>query len=174
MVIPHHDDFNLFSYSLEAWIRVPKITGDWQGIVAKDGWPLRNYGIWVFNNMGQVHHSFNTGDNNVTVDTKADVVDNKWHHIAATYDKKMQRTYVDGKLDAERPATEKPGISEVDVYIGRGSVGWHQLIGAIDEVRISDKALSEAEIKKSVEEGLLPVESKAKLAISWGYLKAYY
>jgi hypothetical protein len=177
VVVSHKDDLSLETYTMEAWINVPKITGDWQGIIAKDGWPFRNYGIWVTNDTGQIHHSFNQGapDNNVWHNSKLIVSDGKWHHIAATYDMKMERIYIDGALDGEKAANVKPGLTKVDVYIGRGSAGAHQLIGMIDEVRLSDAALSEADIKKSLQ-GLAttPVNAKGKLATSWGVIKANY
>ena len=40
--VPHKDDLTLESYSLLAWVQIPKVSPKSQGIITKDGWPNRN------------------------------------------------------------------------------------------------------------------------------------
>jgi len=67
VIVEHADDMNLESFSLLAWVNIPTAPTDWWTIAAKDGWPDRNYGIWLASGTGLAHHSFTSGatpDNN--------------------------------------------------------------------------------------------------------------
>jgi hypothetical protein len=68
-----------------------------------------------------------------------------WHLVTGTYDGTTGRLYVDGALVASDTFTA-PANTNLPLYIGRyfgGGYGWN---GAIDEVRLYNKALSAAEI----------------------------
>ncbi len=54
---------DLKSFTLSAWINIPKISGKWQIIASKEnrGPTGRNYGIFGHVNTGVVHYSFTTG-----------------------------------------------------------------------------------------------------------------
>ena len=72
----------------------------------------------------------------------------EWTHIAATYNGKTARLYVNGELAMTKKGTFSRGIQGT-LYLGgidrhRGGF-WH---GAIDEVTIFDQALSEKEVKQ--------------------------
>lgn len=75
----------------------------------------------------------------------------EWHHVAASYDGKSWRLYVDGVLDAESAANAEPRKDSIQ-HFGIGSAfnsqgvaaGFFQ--GAIDEVRVWGRARSAAEL----------------------------
>ncbi|MCK4887048.1 MAG: hypothetical protein KAS96_06640, partial [Planctomycetes bacterium] len=80
--------------------------------------------------------------------SKTEIDDGKWHHIVGLYDGEKIRIYIDGKLDAEKPAQGKMDLNDCPVYIGenaenmgRGFCGW------IDSVSIYNHALTEDEIQ---------------------------
>ena len=80
--------------------------------------------------------------------SKTEIDDGKWHHIVSVYDGERICIYIDGKLDAEKPAIGKIALNESPVYIGenaenmgRGFCGW------IDSVSIYNNALAEDEIQ---------------------------
>jgi len=100
-----------------------------------------------------------------------------WVHTAATYDGSVVRVFVNGVKKGEK----KGEVNEIDP--GDGALGWshdvfkrrHQ--GAISETFIYDEAMSEAEIKAIVKNGLgetLAVRSRGKLPTAWGILKKRY
>ena len=74
-----------------------------------------------------------------------------WHHVAATYDGTTWRLYVDGVLDAESDANATPRSDSIQ-HFGLGTaynsmgVAVGALEGALDEVRVWDRARSEQEI----------------------------
>ena len=177
VVVKSTKKLELETLSIEAWVKVEESTGKWQGIVCKQqaGCTNRNYGIWVHVDQSVLHSEI--GANAVcgfTIDATTDITDDKWHHLAFTFDGKMGRAYVDGELEAEAPngATFQSadpitlGVPNLDNANG--------LKGIIEEIRISNVARTEAEIQEAMDVGLaaiLNVEPGGKLATRWGYLK---
>ena len=79
----------------------------------------------------------------------------EWHHVAATYDGTKWQLFVDGQLDAEAVANATPRKDSIQHFaIGSAldSKGTPSgfLKGAIDEVRVWDRARTEAEIAAGV------------------------
>ncbi len=75
----------------------------------------------------------------------------QWYHIAATWDGTTVRIYVDGVLDND-PPDSRGGPIDTDTrafYIG-GRSGTDLLDGILDDVRLYNRALSEAEIQNLV------------------------
>ena len=171
--IPHADEFTTPIFTLMAWINVKKPNASWQLIVGKDGWPNRNYAMFVAKDSGAMHYAFciparqDAGNFN----TPAIIADGEWHHLAMTYDLKMRRAYIDGSLNAEMPLTDEPSESPAGIEIGRN------LTGIVDEVLIANEAFSEEDIKHAMEVGLqefifgAAVEASGKLASTWGAIR---
>lgn len=173
--IPHSGDFLTPTFTLMAWVKVPRIPNDWSMvIIAKDAWPNRNYAMYVAKDVGSVHFAFGTPAKVDVGNFNAPTViaDKQWHHVAMTYDQKVRRVYVDGELDAERPSNEKPGNPAVPVVIGKVAGG------QIDEVLIANEALPGEQIKKAMEAGILKflelgkeVQLSGSLTTTWGEIK---
>jgi len=95
---------------------------------------------------------------------------NEWHHVVGTYDGMQLKTYVDGILCAVTDHIGSMGSDTYTVNIGRSSEYTDRFYeGLIDDVRIYDKALSQAEIV-SIMDGTLgsvsnyhPITSPAEL-----------
>lgn len=91
-----------------------------------------------------------TGANHPVVGRTA-VTWGEWHHVAATYDGSTWRLYLDGVLDAQAAANAMPRADSIQ-HFGIGTafdsmgVAAGRLHGAVDEVRVWNRALSEAEI----------------------------
>ncbi|MDP7280404.1 MAG: hypothetical protein QGG39_11050, partial [Candidatus Poribacteria bacterium] len=87
---------------------------------------------------------------------------------------KKRRVYIDGKQLVEDAG--KAGINYLgkkgDTMIGSWGATGQKFNGLIDEVQIWDRALSEKDIKASMDElAAAPVEPMDKLAKIWGKLK---
>ena len=78
--------------------------------------------------------------------------DDKWHHIAGTYDGKEVHVYVDGELeasnDAAGPFKQEPSISVQE------TTKQEAYTGLIDEIAFFNVALSENDVKAIAEGGL--------------------
>jgi tetratricopeptide (TPR) repeat protein len=86
---------------------------------------------------------------------KVDVNDGRWHHLAGTYDGTAIRLYVDGKLDATTEASGSINVNTFRVLIGENDKTRREgqdraFEGLLDDVRIHNYALSEAEIEALV------------------------
>ena len=101
--------------------------------------------------------------------------DDKWHHIAGTYDGKKVNVYVDGELEASNAAAGpfKTGPK----YIGSRDDKQEAFTGLIDEIAFFNVALSEVDVKAisdsglSITLGFAAVSPQAKLATAWAELK---
>lgn len=177
VVVDSTKKLELDTLSIEAWVKVKESTGKWQGIVCKQqaGCTNRNYGIWVQVDQSVLHAQIGAnGGCAFNINGTSDITDNKWHHLAFTYDGKMGRVYVDGELETKAP-NEQAFQSSDPITIGVPNLdNANGLKGIIDEIRISNVARTEKEIQEAVDVGLaqiLSVEPGGKLATRWGYLK---
>lgn len=107
--------------------------------------------------------------------------DGNWHHITVTYDNSLTtnkyKLYVDGVLDTEGDITTSTNtVALTNMIIGRrinaGFGGFFN--GTIDEVRVWDKALTQAEIQanKNIEFCAAPANLKAYFKINAGTAEA--
>lgn len=103
-----------------------------------------------------------------------------WYHYVLVADGNDGKIYVNGEFIGSQPENFKfPKFKEAAIYIGAGESPNHHKLedGIIDEVVIYSKALTEAEVKASMElgvEGVLAVEAKDKLTTTWGDLKTNF
>ncbi len=115
---------------------------------------------------------------------KADVADDKWHHLVGRFDGDEKRIYVDGKLDAKVASTTKVIGAGADRFgfIGIGSeaaafnagVGPNWAFnGLMDEFMLFHRALTEKEIERLAAGPANPlaIEPTDKLTTTWGYIK---
>ncbi len=71
-----------------------------------------------------------------------------WHHVAAVYDGTTLKVYLDGVLDGSVPANFAPTNGAASLKIGaRGDDAATRFNGLIDDARIYNRALTEAEIQ---------------------------
>ena len=108
---------------------------------------------------------------------KSDVQTTDWQHLAFAWKSGEQLSlYIDGELDDDPTHNDGGKDGEISgatkLLIGKGAkdnngTSWP---GLIDDVRIYDRALTEAEIE-DLASGVLAVEADGKLATTWAYLK---
>ncbi len=146
--VPHDDSLTVDKdVTVMAWIRTPRHNGpggaNWQGIIAKGNNP-RSYSFYT-EVGGSVHLSvgnFQGSDSNRKVKLNA------WQHVVAQIDNGVHRYWINGvnagnfDVDAELPG----GADRAAVLIGNTHEDSRMFLGLIDEVRIWNRALSEAEI----------------------------
>jgi concanavalin A-like lectin/glucanase superfamily protein len=81
---------------------------------------------------------------------------NTWSHLAMTYNGSSMRLYVNGALVATRAQTGNATVSTGVLRIGGNGVWGEYFTGAIDEVRIYNRALSAAEIQADMNTRIRP------------------
>ena len=95
VTVPHHQDFNLESYSLVAYVKLEKNPPDWAGIIIKrNPGHAGHFGMWV-NPKGPVHHGHMKAEGapNEVVESKTGLGDGNWHHTTVTLDQKKITIY---------------------------------------------------------------------------------
>lgn len=180
VLIPHDDSLNLKTFSITAWVNLVNL-GAYAGIVEKfDEGDIRSFYLDV-NPDGKLYGGFK-GENGWNSCMAEKVTDEKWHHVAVTYDMKKLLVYIDGDSSSGEMSLGEEGIEPLlntaPVYIGgpaTGGGGPNQ--GIIDEVGIFNDALTEADVndimKNGFEQSVLAVESSGKLAVTWGSIKEF-
>lgn len=128
--------------TIEFWCKLDPTTFD-QGIFAlKSG----TYGISHYNGTLQFHPK---GYNDIHY-TNVPIPINQWAHIAATYDGRTSKIYLNGVLAASRGMVGSIPVNDGTLYIsGDGCCpGFNYgIVGELDELRIWNKALCEDEVQ---------------------------
>jgi len=154
--------------TLEAWVYPTASPNGWRTVIAKEGWKSPEDGPY-FNIVSYFLHASSSPDNQpatgVTIPSggpggfsvSEDAVPagmtlpvNAWTHLAGTYDRTTLRLYVNG---VEVAALAQPGNIvgfSRPLRIGGNRVWGEFFQGAIDEVRIYNRALSQAEIQNDM------------------------
>ncbi len=99
------------------------------------------------NNGGVIATGGTFAGGNGTLYGSAVLPTNVWSHIAATYDGAALRLYYNGLLISSQAQTGGIATSTNPLQIGGDSIYGQFFQGAIDEVRIYNRALAQAEIQ---------------------------
>lgn len=108
--------------------------------------------------------------------SEQDLPTQKWIHIAATYDAEsgVGKLYLDGEIDTEKDIGGGNIVPNDNVlWLGRGGTPF--LDGILDELRISNIARSQDEIKMlmnlGIDGAITAVSPRDKLATTWGKIR---
>jgi len=161
VTIPDTRDLQLSStQTVSTWY---KWDGDsrnqWRRLVGKGDFVHRNYGLWIKPQRGQILFQIwepVSGRINGCEALNSDIpFDNDWHHLAASYDSGTFKLYHDGRLvQPPNQCHNTPSNTDHPVTIGfaTGETGpWGDndnapFDGAIDEVHIYNRVLSDCEV----------------------------
>jgi TolA-binding protein len=146
--------FNLTKQlTVAAWINISQFDKKYQTIISKgdNSWRLARAGdsdtIEFACNGTATTNWDGSGEVPWAVIGTTSVNDGKWHHIAGVFDGSALYLYIDGILEAAKAAGNSVDTSNYEVYIGENAqVPGRQWNGLIDDVRIHNYALSQAEI----------------------------
>lgn len=154
--VPDSNSLDLISsFTLEAWINPSRIVNQEQAVISKPRMPtgtgveLRTFGKGA--SLGVNDDPGNNRGINLVFGGGTTLELNTWHHIAATYDGTIGKVYIDGLLVASNRFSLKLLNGSVPLTIGQKNPPGGPLVpsflGLIDEVRVWNRALSQAEIQ---------------------------
>ncbi len=149
MSVPNSSTINISGpITVEAWIKLNSINGNYQDIVCREAWGQAGTGggyEFAITNTGklrldlyQSHNQYTTAIGSTTVTT------NTWHHVAGVFDGSQMRVYLDGVLDGSLSTTNGPASGSSPLNIGKSTYTSYYFGGLIDEVRLSAAALYSA------------------------------
>jgi large repetitive protein len=148
--ITHDTRQNLTAYTVEAWFKTGGGGGGFKTIVAKsdtNGTGYNNYALQL-NSSYELKLQFTRSNGSSVALYHPGVAynDSQWHHAAATVGSNFAALYVDGKLKNSTAFGGVADLPPVPIYIGTDIPGQHYFQGQVDEVRITPRVLSAAEI----------------------------
>ena len=154
--VEHAKALNLAEFTITYWCNMD-VSGAWQIPVLKvdnaAGGAHRNIDFQTPPAGGEVSVYFSQGANQWRGAIGTTVVsDEKWHHIAGSYDLDSLRLYVDGVLEGEGDHDGEPDFMDDPLMLGSGEI-W-PFLGIIDDVAIFNKALSADDILNIMDDGL--------------------
>ncbi len=172
--VPFHEDLNQETFTITAWANVEPGSGGHRAVISgRDEPPVSGYIIYAEpGNKWQ----FWTGVGNRWAPITGPAINlGEWDHVAGTYADGKQKFYVNGELVGEVDA--QPTLNTKQEFLigaGANERANHEYLfkGIIDEVRVYDRALSEAEVASVMESNPTSVEASGKIAVTWGQLKA--
>ncbi|MCK4857737.1 MAG: hypothetical protein KAT58_07210, partial [candidate division Zixibacteria bacterium] len=149
------------SLTVTAWVKADPATSDWSWVAGQGD----NYGLIVHRDHDNDVHFYFHKDTGWSGVGSGDVgiLDGKWHHIAGVFDEEDGSLYVykDGAL-----ADAQSAAGPIDYSVGEGFTigsmqGQRNFLGAIDDVRVYNHALSQAEMNTIALVSSSPENTKA-------------
>jgi hypothetical protein len=134
--------------TVEAWVKLDSLDR-WQAVVAKGDANLdqaHNYAIEVTNANRWVCILGN-GASRILLTSSTAPRAGRYYHVACTWDGTTARLYIDGVPNVSAAQLVTPAPNTSPLYIGQFGGDTDRLDGIVDEVRISSRALSQAEIQ---------------------------
>ena len=144
------DDFDFVDndpFTFMAWIKPASVTADGYLLSKYDRFVAGQYQFGIENQkliiLREVSPYTLVGNSTIAID--------EWQHVVATYDGSVMKLYLNGSLDGTLISTGSIGSISRDVLIGaryRSSAVNDHFDGAIEELSIWNKALSQEEIRE--------------------------
>jgi hypothetical protein len=133
--------------TFEAWVYPTAVPSGWRTILQKevDAYFLTASGGGI-GNQPTSGGTFN-GVCCTFVTGPAVLPPNIWTHVAATYDGAALRFYTNAVLVATKPVTGSFQVNTGFLWMGGNAVYGEHFKGKLDELRVYDKALTQAEIQ---------------------------
>jgi hypothetical protein len=131
--------------TLEAWAR-PAVLTNWRMVVLKEQPGQLVYALYANNNGNRPSANIYIGaDRELRGPARLTV--NTWTHLAATYDGTTLRLFVNGTQAATTALTGSIATSSSPLRIGGNTIWSEWFSGLIDDVRVYNRALTQAQIQ---------------------------
>lgn len=141
------------TFTVALWMKANNLGNTWAQLVGKGD------SAWAIERQGSTNNlSFTTfapfPDN---LPGTTNVADGQWHHVAAVYDGQTKRLYIDGQLDAQRTYSQSVSTNNIPVRLGFNTeYPTGEYNGLLDDVRMYNRALSQAEVANLMTPGEPP------------------
>jgi subtilisin family serine protease len=134
--------------SLLFWMRIDGPGSEsFQGLIARNAF-VRPFRIELNGNVIRTAIRTNSGTNYLNSNTT--IEENRWYHFGMTYENGSRIVYIDGVSDSSNaPTGPLATLAGIPTHLGArtGDAGSGMLNGALDDVRIYNRALSPSEVQ---------------------------
>jgi hypothetical protein len=149
-------DFRDESFSISAWLKAEPLTGNSMFLIHKGSFAADEaagtngkwYGIEIKNNELRFAIDDNLVKSQAMLANVSDLLSEKWAHIAAVRDTEagLLKLYVNGEMRASTSDGTGSISQDIDLHLGSNANPNGSLSGILDELKLFNYALSEAEI----------------------------
>jgi len=151
--IPNHVSLNCQeAISVCLWMKLAELPEGETFPISHGSWENR----WKISIIPEkrLRWTIKTTDGITDVDSKQELVSDIFYHVVTTYNGSDVKIYLNGKLENSTPASGLILKTSIDLTIGRilPNNSSHNFHGVLDEIRIYNQALSEAEIRQLYQE----------------------
>jgi hypothetical protein len=137
------------SITVEHWINPPEWESNYMQIFGVAGGGAKGYGTTLSSNgINFRHEVYGEVGGRQETSVNINVVKNQWNHIVTVFGRSNIKIYNNGVLKHTKNITDPGNVQSIKNFrIGRyGSGNWF-FLGAIDEVRVYNRSLSDEEVK---------------------------
>ncbi len=172
--------------TLAAWYRPASFAGTGndpiidKGFVSHDP-PFYQYHLGVggdqYSGSSQGHFTFNVtiGGHVFSENTRSGFWEpGKWYHIAGTFDGTNAVFYVNGQVVSTSPVSGAMQDFGTDIHLGKFANLDRYLAGTVDDIRIYERALTQAEISLLVQTPIRILTANATRACSCGQQEYFF
>ena len=174
--VPDSDSLDLTdAMTIEAWVKLYGGGEGTQNAVEKgSAWIEGEYNLAALYSNGTILQMRDLPEECNDDNIGSSIQDQQWHFLAGTWDGGTIRLYIDGNPGSEMSCAGALLTNDEPMFIGARAGTERFLVGALDEVKIYNYALSEAELARDMEFPVTAVEPSGNLATTWGMIKAQW
>ena len=170
---PPYIPLNDKNFTVSMWVKAERKGGDQQCVFSQTQVNATNTSLHyrVYSGTGDVRMGFYGND----LDAPGAAEAGKWVHVCfwLNVEETSRKIYIDGEMAAEDAG--KVGIAYKgnagDTMVGSWGARGQKFNGAIDEVQVWDRALTEKEIQATMGDIVTSVDPTDRLATTWGDIK---
>ena len=151
VTVPANPVLNLTTgMTLEAWVYPTSVT-NWRNVAMKEGSNDLAYALYASDASSKPQAAVNMGAGQLVASSTAPLQANTWSHLATTFDGSTHRLFVNGVQVGSVAAAGALWQTTAPFRIGGNSLwgGWFD--GAIDDMRVYNRALSLTEIQTDMD-----------------------
>jgi Concanavalin A-like lectin/glucanases superfamily/Bacterial Ig domain/Domain of unknown function (DUF5666) len=154
VTIPESPSLDLkTALTLEAWIKPTSTASGFQAVIFKEMPTDTAYYLYRSGYSAAPLGGVYIGAEDTVTGTTGETL-NSWTHLAVVYNGTAEQLYVNGALAASRSQTGTVQTSTGVLHIGGDTLWGEHFLGAIDEVRVYNVALTAAQIQSDMNTAL--------------------
>ena len=147
VTVPDANSLDLTRFTISAWVKLASTQSGWRTVALKEKTNGLAYALYANGVSPSAPAVWIDAGSEVGTGTGASALPaGVWSYVTGTYDGSALRLYVDGVLKATRNTTGTIAATTGPLRIGGNAVWTEWFNGALDEIRIYNRALSAAEI----------------------------
>ena len=171
--IPDNDSLDMVDgITIHFWTNIRPGADVQTGVEKGTTWKAGLYTLAAYYRGGSLLQFFDLPDNCREQNIGASIQDEKWHHLAGTWDGTTIKLFIDGELNRELDCKGTLTGNSEPLFIGARGGNQRFINGALDEIKMYNYPLTADELRADMENpqaaSVLPQD---KLTTTWASIK---